>query len=66
MTSTYTVTGMTCGHCVAAVSAEVGAVPGVTSAAVDLESGTLTVTSTGPVGRPEIEAAVTEAGYTLS
>jgi copper chaperone CopZ len=38
----------------------------VTSAAVDLESGTLTVTSTGPVGRPEIEAAVTEAGYTLS
>jgi copper chaperone len=66
MTSTYTVAGMTCGHCVAAVSAEVAAVTGVTGAAVDLESGTLTVTSDGPVGRAQIEAAVTEAGYSLS
>jgi copper chaperone CopZ len=65
-TSTYTVTGMTCGHCVAAVSAEVGAVPGVSAADVDLESGTLTVTSAGPVERASIAAAVAEAGYSLS
>ena len=48
-TSTYTVVGMTCGHCVDAVTEEVGAVPGVTAVDVDLASGGLTVTSTEPV-----------------
>ncbi len=64
--ATYTVTGMTCGHCVSSVSAEVGAVPGVEAAAVDLETGTLTVTSPAPVDRQLISEAVAEAGYLLA
>ena len=47
-TSTYTVVGMTCGHCVNAVTEEVSAVPGVTAVDVDLASGGLTVTSDAP------------------
>ena len=65
-TSTYTVTGMTCAHCVTAVSEEVGAVPGVTDVAVDLASGALTVTSEAPVDDAAIAAAVDEAGYALA
>ena len=48
-TSTYTVVGMTCGHCVNAVTEEVSQVPGVTAVDVDLASGGLTVTSEAPV-----------------
>jgi len=48
-TATYTVTGMTCAHCVSAVTEEVTAVPGVTDVQVDLETGALTVTSDTPV-----------------
>ena len=62
-TSTYTVTGMTCGHCVSAVTEEVAAVPGVTDVRVDLESGALTVTSDTPVDDDAVAAAVDEAGY---
>jgi len=65
-TATYTVTGMTCTHCVNAVSEEVGAVPGVTDVAVDLDSGALTVTSEAPVDDAAIAAAVDEAGYALA
>lgn len=45
-TTTYTVVGMTCAHCVQAVTTEVSALPGVDSVHVDLESGSLTITST--------------------
>ena len=62
---TYTVTGMTCAHCVAAVTEEVGAVPGVTGVEVDLATGALTVTSDTPVERAVIADAVDEAGYAL-
>jgi copper chaperone CopZ len=62
-TASYTVVGMTCGHCVNAVTEEVGAVPGVTSVDVDLASGGLTVTSTQPVDDGAVRAAVEEAGY---
>ena len=48
-TASYTVVGMTCGHCVNAVTEEVSAVPGVSTVDVDLESGGLTVTSDAPV-----------------
>ena len=65
-TSTYTVTGMTCGHCVTAVSEEVGALPGVTRVEVDLESGALTVTSDAPLDEAAVAAAVDEAGYALA
>jgi copper chaperone len=65
-TSTYTVTGMTCGHCVSAVTEEVTAVPGVTAVDVDLASGRLTVTSDTPVDDDAVRAAVDEAGYELA
>ena len=67
MTSaTYTVTGMTCGHCVSAVTEEVTQVPGVTSVEVDLATGRLTVTSDAPVDDDAVRAAVDEAGYELA
>jgi copper chaperone len=65
-TSTYTVTGMTCGHCVNAVTEEVTALPGVTGVDVDLASGRLTVTSDTPVDDDAVRAAVDEAGYELA
>jgi copper ion binding protein len=65
-TSTYTVVGMTCGHCVSAVSEEVGALPGVTDVAVDLPTGAVTVTSDAPLEDAAVAAAVEEAGYELA
>jgi copper ion binding protein len=64
-TSTWTVTGMTCGHCVAAVTEEVSAIEGVESVEVDLETGMVTVTSTADPTREQMAAAVDEAGYAL-
>lgn len=63
--TTYTVTGMTCGHCVASVTEEITAIDGVTDVQVDLASGSVTVTADPPVTRDQVEAAVTEAGYAL-
>jgi copper ion binding protein len=60
---TYTVRGMTCGHCVAAVTEEVSGVSGVTAVEVDLGSGRLDVTADGPIDDAAIAAAVDEAGY---
>jgi copper chaperone len=65
-TATYTVVGMTCGHCVSAVTEEVSQVPGVTDVAVDLASGGLTVTSDAPVEETAVRAAVEEAGYEVA
>lgn len=65
-TSTYTVTGMTCGHCVAAVTAELRRLAGVTEVSVDLDSGRVDVTSTGPLADADVAAAVDEAGYQLA
>ena len=65
-TATYTVTGMTCAHCVNAVSDEVGALPGVTAVEVDLDSGAVTVTSDQPLDDDAVAAAVDEAGYALA
>ena len=65
-TSTYTVTGMTCGHCVGAVTDEVGALPGVTAVQVDLETGALSVTSESPIDEGAVAAAVDEAGYAVA
>ena len=65
-TATYTVAGMTCQHCVASVTEEVSAVPGVTDVAVDLASGGLTVTSDAPVDDDAVRAAVEEAGYEVA
>ena len=62
-TSTYTVKGMTCDHCVRSVTEEVSEVPGVTDVDVDLASGRVTVSSEQPVDEAAVRAAVTEAGY---
>jgi len=65
-TQTYQVTGMTCAHCVSAVSEELGRLPGVRDVAVDLASGEVTVASDGPLPIDEVRAAVDEAGYELA
>ena len=65
-TSTFTVVGMTCGHCVNAVTEEVSQVPGVSGVDVDLASGGLTVTSDAPVDETAVRAAVEEAGYEVA
>ncbi|WP_068432892.1 heavy-metal-associated domain-containing protein [Piscicoccus intestinalis] len=62
----YTVTGMTCGHCVASVTEEVSEIPGVTDVNVVLETGALTVSGDDSVTREQVEAAVQEAGYQLA
>jgi copper ion binding protein len=64
--TTWTVTGMTCGHCVASVTEEVGALPGVQDVQVDLETGRVDVTSAEPLDRAAVAAAVEEAGYALA
>jgi copper chaperone CopZ len=65
-TQTYTVTGMTCGHCVASVTEEVQEIPGVEDVDVVLDTGILTVTSAEPVDGAAVQAAVEEAGYQLA
>ena len=65
VTTDYTVRGMTCQHCVRAVTEEVGALPGVTDVQVELDGGRLRVTSAGPVPAEGVRAAVDEAGYTV-
>jgi copper chaperone len=65
-TSSYTVTGMTCGHCVASVTEEVVEIPGVESVDVALETGAVTITSAELVDRAAVQAAVEEAGYRLA
>ena len=65
-TQTFSVAGMTCGHCVNAVTEEVSEVAGVTAVEVVLETGTLTVTSDSQIDEAAIRAAVEAAGYTVS
>ena len=63
-TTTYTVSGMTCGHCVSSVTEEVSEVAGVTDVQVDLESGSMVVT--GDADAAAVKAAVEEAGYSVT
>ncbi|HEY5858170.1 MAG TPA: heavy-metal-associated domain-containing protein [Aldersonia sp.] len=65
-TANYTVTGMTCNHCVVSVTEEVGDVPGVTDVDVDLATGRLSVTSDAPIDEARIRAAVADAGYAVA
>ena len=64
--STYTVTGMTCSHCVASVTEEISAIDGVTDVTVDLPTGTVDVTSDRALDAERVRAAVEEAGYRLA
>jgi copper chaperone CopZ len=62
---TYTVTGMTCGHCARSVTEEITALGGVTDVTVDLPTGAVAVTSEHPLDEAQVRAAVEEAGYDL-
>jgi copper chaperone len=69
VTRSYSVLGMTCGHCVASVTEEVQEVPGVGEVTVELVvdgASTLTVTSDQPLADEVVQAAVAEAGYRLA
>jgi copper chaperone len=63
--SVYVVKGMTCGHCVNAVTTEVSQIDGVQKVDVDLATGKVLVTSDQQVAEDDIRAAVDEAGYEL-
>jgi copper chaperone len=66
VTNTYTVTGMTCEHCVQAVTGELSTLPGVADVKVDLGTGAVTVTSDAPLPDDAVRTAVDEAGYELA
>jgi copper chaperone len=63
---TYTVVGMTCDHCVQAVSTEIAKLPGVSGVDVDLASGRVRVQSADQLDDAAVAAAVDEAGYELA
>ena len=65
-TQTYTVTGMTCGHCITSVTEEVQEISGVEKIDIVLETGSLTITSAEPVDDAAVRTAVEEAGYQLA
>lgn len=59
----YLVTGMSCAHCEAAITAEISALPGIQGIDVSAETGRLVVTSAAAIDEASILAAVDEAGY---
>jgi copper chaperone len=66
-TTTFQVVGMTCSHCVNAVTGELtDSVAGVREVNIDLPTGQVVLTSDGPVTEAAVAAAVTEAGYQLA
>jgi copper chaperone CopZ len=65
-THSWTVTGMTCGHCVTSVTEEVSEIAGVTDVDVVLETGAVTVTSDRRLDEGDVRTAVEEAGYQLA
>jgi copper chaperone len=66
VTNTYTVSGMTCQHCVSAVTGELSSLEGVDDVRVDLGTGVVTVTSAAPLDVSDVRSAVDEAGYELA
>ena len=64
-TRNYTVPGMTCGHCVAAITDEVTSVPGVSAVEVDLDTKIVSVTGTD-LSDAAIRDAIVEAGFDLA
>jgi len=65
MQTTIKVSGMTCGHCVSAVTMELSLLPSVTEVDVDLESGQVTITSDAALEQAQLATAIDEAGYEL-
>ncbi|NDZ78144.1 heavy-metal-associated domain-containing protein [Streptomyces sp. SID10853] len=66
LTTTYQVSGMTCGHCEGAVSEEISAIAGVTSVEAVSATGRVTVISSAALDDEAVRAAVDEAGYELA
>lgn len=66
VSTVYEVKGMTCDHCVRAVTSELLLVPGVQSVDVDLGSGNVTVVSAADLARDDVAEAIDEAGYELA
>jgi len=65
-TQTFRVLGLSCDHCVQAVTSEVGQLSGVQSVQVDLSSNLMTVVSSHPIDRASVAAALDDAGYELA
>ena len=65
MQTTINVSGMTCGHCVSAVTMELSLLPTVTGVDVDLESGQVMITSDAALEQTQLATAIEEAGYEL-
>lgn len=63
-TTTYTVNGMTCGHCELSVKEEISEIKGVTDVTADHTTGAVTVTGEG-FSDEQVSAAIAEAGYEL-
>lgn len=66
VSTVYEVKGMTCDHCVRAVTSELLLVPGVQAVDVDLSSGEVTVVSEAELARDDVADAIDEAGYELA
>lgn len=62
-TSEFRVSGMSCGHCEAAVRSEVAQIPGIDHVTVSAATGKLVVTSDQPVDADAVLGAVDDAGY---
>lgn len=65
VTTVYKVSGMSCGHCEGAVSAEISGLPGVSSVRAAASTGEVTVVSAAPLDEEAVRAAVDEAGFEL-
>ncbi len=65
-TTTFTITGMTCSHCVNAVTEEICKLDGVTGVRIELAAGTATIDSNQQLDPAAVVAAVDEAGYEVA
>ncbi len=65
MQTTINVSGMTCGHCVSAVTMELSLLPTVTEVEVNLETGQVTISSDAALEQAQLATAIDEAGYEL-
>ena len=66
MRSTYHVLGMTCGHCVQAVTTGLTALPGVQAVEIDLAAAQVTISSDGALATADVRRAIDEAGFDLA
>lgn len=66
VSTVYTVTGMTCGHCKSAVTKAVSEIDGVLGVEVDVDAGRVAVTTSGEPDDAAFAKAVDEAGYELA